>query len=402
MTTINKLAGAAFGVHFADQIALVAVPLVAALIFDAPAEIIGVLVACQSLAHLLGSLPFGVLVDRSQLRTLILSSTLISFAGFSAAAASIFADSLFGFAIAVTFSGFGVVLFTLSALSIVPLTVASNGLARANATIEIPRTISSFVVPLLVGILVTGMTMGWIFVAGAAVAAAAFVFALGLPSFERNAPTKAGIINRLLYGGNFVLNNALLRAISLCAIFWNLAFTALLVVMVPLLTEFYLLDPGVFGIALSAFGLATILGTWIAKHFGAIIPPNFLLIFGPAISVAAVLILYAVPPGGPVIAIYAAFFLLGFGPSMWLITQNSVRQLITPANMLGSVNAVIQTALYGMRPLGALLGGVVIGATTPQTGLIVVILAYFLSFLAAVFSPLRSIKSFSRLGEAHQ
>ncbi|MCF6322552.1 MAG: MFS transporter, partial [Rhizobiaceae bacterium] len=157
MTTINRLAGAAFGIHFADQIALVSVPLVAALVFDAPAETIGILVACQSLAHLLGSLPFGVLVDRSQLRTLVLSSTLISFAGFLAAAASIFANSLFGFAIAVTFSGFGVVLFTLSALSIVPLTVASNGLARANATIEIPRTISLFIVPLSIGILIAGV-----------------------------------------------------------------------------------------------------------------------------------------------------------------------------------------------------------------------------------------------------
>jgi len=138
----------------------------------------------------------------------------------------------------------------------------------------------------------------------------------------------------------------------------------------------------------------------MARQLGGRIPPNVLLIFGPAISVVAALILYASPTGGSGLAIYAAFFLLGFGPSMWLITQNSVRQLVTPSHMLGRVNAVIQTAIYGMRPLGAILGGVIVGATSPQTGLLVVIAAYFLSFLAAALSQLRTVKNYADL-EAH-
>ena len=55
----RQLTRAAYGIHIADQIALVSVPLVAGLIFDAPAEIIGLLLACQSMAHLLGSKPYG-------------------------------------------------------------------------------------------------------------------------------------------------------------------------------------------------------------------------------------------------------------------------------------------------------------------------------------------------------
>lgn len=400
MTTINKLAGAAFGLHLADQIALVSVPLAAALAFDATAEVIGILVACQSLAHLFGSLPFGVLVDRVQLRNLVLTAALISFFGFFGVAASVFAGSLTSFGIAITFAGFGIVLFTLSALSIVPLAVPSIELARANATIEIPRTVVSFGVPLVVGIVFTELTVGWIFLAAAAGAAIAFAMSLRLPVFEMSAPSREGVWRRLKEGGLFVLNNRMLRAISLCAIFWNLAFTALLVVMVPLLTDHYRVDPAVFGIALASFGLAAICGTWMAGQLGGRIPPNVLLIFGPAISVVAALILYGSPTGGSGLTIYAAFFLLGFGPSMWLITQNSVRQLVTPSHMLGRVNAVIQTAIYGMRPLGAILGGVIVGATSPQTGLLVVIAGYFLSFLAAAFSQLRTVKNYADL-EAH-
>lgn len=397
MTIINRLAGTAFGIHFADQIALVCVPLAASLAFNASAEVIGILVACQSLAHLLGSLPFGILVDRSQLRTLVIAATLISMIGFLGAAASISFGTIFGFGAMVTFSGFGVVLFTLSVLSIVPLSVAPKDLVSANATIEIPRTLVSFGVPLWVGLFITEWVVSWIFMAGATAATLAFLIACRLPKFEKKAPSSGGVLRKLKEGGSYVLNNSLLRTISVCAIFWNLAFTALLVVMVPLLTDFYVMDPGTFGVALAAFGLAAIFGTWTAKQFSKRIAPNVLLIFGPGISVLAVLILYFIPQGGSVFAVYFAFFLLGYGPSMWLITQNSVRQLVTPAHMLGRVNAVIQTAIYGMRPLGALLGGVVVSMTSPRIGLTVIIASFLLSFLAAAFSQLASIKQYSDL-----
>lgn len=397
MNTINRLASVAFGVHLADQIALVSVPLIAALAFEASPEVIGILVACQSSAHLLGSLPFGILIDRTQLRTAVILATLVSLAGFLAVSASINTGSLTGFGLSVTFAGFGVVLFSLAALSIVPHAAPPKGLAHANATIEIPRTIASFLVPLVVGVSVADQTVGWIFPVAAAGTAIAFVFALNLPRFEKNTTSGEGIVHRVLAGGVYVLNNSFLRAISLCAVSWNLAFTALLVVMLPLLTEVYLIEAGAFGIALAAFGLAAIIGTWVAGKFAAIVPPNILLLFGPAISTLAALILYAIPVGGPALAIYGAFFLLGFGPAMWLVAQNSVRQLVTPAPMLGRVNAVIQTAIYGMRPIGALIGGAVVGATSPKTGLVVVIAAFALSFVAAASSRLRSIRHYDDL-----
>lgn len=397
LTTIKKLAGIAFGIHLADQVALISVPLLASLVFDASAQVIGILVACQSLAHLFGSLPFGFLVDRIQLKTLVISATVISAVGFLGVAVNVLAGSLLGFGATVIFAGFGVVLYTLTALSIVPLSVSSKGLASANASIEIPRTLVSFVVPLLIGLFITDLIVNWIFFVGAAAAASAFIIALRMPTFKQIAPINDGVLFRLKEGGVFVIKNSFLRAISICAVFWNLAFTALLVVMVPLLTEFYFMDPGAFGIALSAFGLAAICGTWTAKQIGRSIAPNVLLMFGPGISAIAILILYLIPQGGSIFAICFAFFLLGYGPSIWLITQNSVRQLVTPAHMLGRVNAVIQTAIYGMRPIGALLGGAIVSMTSPRIGLIVVMVSFLLSFLAVLFSKLVSIKNYSEL-----
>ena len=114
MSTVRRLTGAAYGIHLADQIALVAVPLVAALAFDASAEVIGILVACQSMAHLLGSIPFGIMVDSAQQRSLAIAATLVSIVGSFGAAASVLVGNVLAFGAAITLAGFGAVLFVLN------------------------------------------------------------------------------------------------------------------------------------------------------------------------------------------------------------------------------------------------------------------------------------------------
>ncbi|MEP3394125.1 MAG: hypothetical protein ABJN34_16680 [Litoreibacter sp.] len=65
--------------------------------------------------------------------------------------------------------------------------------------------------------------------------------------------------------------------------------------------------------------------------------------------------------------------------------------------MPARVNAVIQTAIYGVHPLSALIEGAFVGATTPQAGLALVSTAFALSFLAAAFSSLRHLRNYESL-----
>jgi len=397
LKTISRLTGAAYGVHLSDQVALVSVPLIAALVFDASPEMIGILVACQSMAHLVGSIPFGILVDSVQQRNLTIAASLGSLTGFIGAVAAIMLDSIVLFGASVTIAGFGVVLFVLSALSILPKVTVRKGLAKANAAIEVPRAIASFVVPLLIGLYFTAVPPVLIIAIAVIGSLLAVGFTSSLPAVEMEPPASSRVLKRIVEGGTFVLRHRLLLPISLCAIFWNLAFAALLVVLVPVIRQVYLIDPGAFGIGLSFFGLAMILGTWIIGRFSDRIAPNIILLFGPGSSVLAALGMALIPSGGSPLLFYACMFLLGFGPSMWLVTQNSVRQLVTPSERLGRVNAVIQTAIYGIRPLGALAGGLVAGNWGPQTGLVFVVLAFTASFLAALFSDLRGVRSYAEL-----
>jgi len=330
-------------------------------------------------------------------RNLTITAALISLCGILGATLGILINSVFGFGVGITIAGFGVVLFTLTALSILPETVATTGLAKANAAIEIPRAICSFVVPLTIGLIITRIPAVWIFTIAGTGATLALAFAIALPKFKIRQYQPKPIVPQILEGGAYVLRHNLLLPISLCAILWNLAFAALLVVLVPTIQAVYYFDPGVFGIALSAFGLAAVAGSSVAGKFANSIAPSIILLFGPGSSLIAAISMTAIDADNSEYLLYACFFLLGFGPSMWLIAQNSVRQLVTPPTMLGRVNAVIQTSIYGIRPLGALIGGTIVGAMGPESGMTFVVLAFAASFAVSVFSPLRSVRDYSTL-----
>ena len=397
MQTLSRLTGAAYGMHLSDQIALVSVPLIVALVFDASPETIGILVACQSVAHLVGSIPFGILVDTVQQRTLTIAACIVSFAGFVGAFTAILVESILLFGASVIFAGFGVVLFVLSALSILPKITPRDSLSRANAAIEVPRAFASFFVPLLIGLYVTTVPPVFIIAGAAGASLVALAFTSTMPRVDMLPPVRSPVFKQIAEGGALVIRHRLLLPISLCAIFWNLAFAALLAVLVPTIRDVYTMDTGAFGIGLSAFGLASILGTWVMRTFSDRIAPNVILLFGPGSSVIASFGMAMIPAGSTPLLFYACAFFLGFGPSMWLVTQNSVRQLVTPAARLGRVNAVIQTAIYGIRPIGAVTGGVVAGSWGPQTGLYFVVLAFAVSFIASLLSDLRYVTRFSEL-----
>ena len=106
------------------------------------------------------------------------------------------------------------------------------------------------------------------------------------------------------------------------------------------------------------------LAAGVLRRFG----PNAVLLAGPGLSVLAPALLLVAPAGGAALP-FAALFLIGFGPMMWLICQTGIRQVVTPPAMLGRVGAVLQVAIYGVRPLGALAGGALAAGFGPAAGI---------------------------------
>jgi predicted MFS family arabinose efflux permease len=211
------------------------------------------------------------------------------------------------------------------------------------------------------------------------------------------APTSAAqrpsFVASIQAGARFVVRHELLRGIGLCAVFWNFAFFALLAVWAPLALGPLGLDPAHMGLAQSAYGAGLILGALVAPVLARRLPPLAILIFGPAVSVIAAGLFLAAPSGNGFAYAAAGHFLMGFGPMLWLICQITVRQLVTPAPLMGRVNATMQTAIYGVRPLGALAGGFVAAQAGLHAALLLIAAAFALSTLVIVLSPLARLRA---------
>jgi MFS family permease len=406
MKPFTALLGAAAGTHAADQLALATLPLTATLVLGAGPGVLGLLVAAQSAAWLLVSLPAGAWVDRLPRRRLLIAALgfglLASVVAVIAAATG--AASLLG--VAAFLGASGTVIYVLTSVSLLPSLVPSTDLPRANARLELARAIVSLAAPFVAGLLAQHLSPTWGYGLAALGAALALVCVLALPRVP--APTtgtaRPSFLTAIRAGARFVVHHDLLRGISLCAIFWNFAFFALLAIWAPLALGPLGLDPARMGLAQSAYGAGLILGALVAPITSRHLPPLVTLIFGPAVSIVAAGLFLAAPAYGGTATGFAlaaaGFFLVGFGPMLWLICQTTVRQLVTPFSLMGRVNATVQTAIYGVRPLGALAGGLLAAEAGLQSALVLVAVAFALSTLVIVLSPLARLRAMPVLAGA--
>lgn len=395
MKPFTALLGASAGTHAADQLALATLPLTASLMLGAGPDLLGLLVAAQSAAWLVVSLPAGAWIDRFRRRRLLIAALALGLGASIAAVVAAAAGQAALLGLAAFIGASGTVIYVLGSVSLLPGLVPPTDLPRANARLELARAVVSLAAPFAAGLLAQHLSPTWGYGLAGLGAALALACILALP----DAPAPSAVTRRpslwasIQAGARFVMGHELLRGISLCAIFWNFAFFALLALWAPLAFGPLGLDPARMGIAQSGYGAGLILGALVAPAVSRRLPPLATLIFGPAVSIVAAALFLIAPTATGAALPAAGFFLIGFGPMLWLICQTTVRQLVTPSGMMGRVNATVQTAIYGVRPLGALAGGIVAAEAGLQIALVLVAVSFVLSTLAVALSPLARLRT---------
>lgn len=393
MSSFSRLLAAGGAAHFADQLATAALPLTAVIVLGAGPGTVGTLVALQGLAWLLASLPAGVLVDRVPKGLLIALSQALAALAFAAATVAATAGSGTALAAACFIGASGAVILVLTALALVPALVPPTALAAANARLELVRAVATLAAPVLVGLMADAVTPALGFALAAIASAAAALVAFGLRAPSSPGPARAPLADAIREGARFALRHELLRGIALCAVFWNFAFFALLAVAVPFCLTRVGLDAKGTGLAQGGYGLGLILGAAAAAAIVRRFEPRVILVAGPALSMAAPVLLFLAARGGGLPAAAAAFFFVGFGPMLWLICQTSIRQLVTPPDLIGRVAATIQVAIYGVRPLGAFAGGWVGALFGLDAALVLVLAAFGLSLAVPLVSALGRLRA---------
>jgi hypothetical protein len=123
-------------------------------------------------------------------------------------------------------------------------------------------------------------------------------------------------------------------------------------------------------------------GPWVTRRmaFGRT------LVIGPLCGFLASLLMSATLVFAHPSLACASFFLLGAGPILWTIGSTTLRQAITPQAMLGRVSAIVSTATYGARPVGALIGA----ALATHMGVAACLLASMAAFAVQLIVIVRS------------
>jgi MFS family permease len=388
----HRLAAVAAGFRGADQLMVAGTPLVVATLFGGGPDLVGLVVAIQGSAWLVMSLPAGVLVDRIAPLEALRRGMFLAVAGVAVAMAGLATGSLPVFALGAFLSASAAVIGFLSESASVQAMVPGPELPRANARLQLVQSAAMLAGPALMGYAVL---KGWVMEAfGLALllALAGLFIAFSFGAQAARTPKPRQPLAEIAEGFRFVRGQPLLLGIVACALFWNMAFFALMAVFVPFALGHIGLDAAEAGWSQSAMGVGSLLAAFTAAAALKRTSPRLILLFGPATSCLASIMLALSPMVGGVAMPMIVFFLLGFGPILWFVCQNSIRQLVTPTGLLGRVGSVIQVAIYGVRSIGALVGGLVAAHVGFGAALGLVIALFALSTLSVLASSLGKLK----------
>ena len=383
---------------FGDAITLLALPLVAVLTLDATAAQMGLLTAAGLAPHLLLSLFAGVWIDRRARRRRLLvaadlgRAALLAWVPVAAALDVLTLEQLFVVSFLV---GALTVMFDVAYSSLFVLIVPTRDVVEANSKLSVSRSASWMGGPPLAGALVELLTAPLALLADAVSFLVSATFIGRIRVEERPLEVDGnGVRAQLATGFRFVFGHELLRANLACAAtvnFFNFAFHAIFVLYA---TEELGVSPGLLGAVLGAGAVGSALGAVVAPAVQRRIG------IGPAVVLGSVLFpapLMLVPlADGPLWLIlallFASEFLAGVGVMVFDIAANSLGLVLTPQRIRARVVGTNRTVNYGVRPLGALVGGFLGSAIGLRPTLWIATAGAVLGVVWLLFSPVPRVQ----------
>lgn len=416
-----------------DQVTSLALPLIAVLVLRASTAEVAALTALSWTPSLLGIF-LGAWIDgRQRKRPLLVAADL----GRAVVLLSLPAAYAFG---RVTLVQLYLVALLAGAISILFNTayraffvriVAQESYIDANSKISSSQAVASVAGPALGGALIQALSAPVAVVVDALsfLASAAFIGRIQVDESATatepaTTPTAAAATSptptptdepiplsfgrRIKEGWTFVIQDPIMRGSLGCSttinFFTFVAGTGLLVLFA---NRDLGLSAGVIGLA---FGLGA-----IGSFLGAVLSPRVArrIGVGGAMGLGSVLfpaaIALAAAAGGPVwlrvLALAGSEFLAGIGVMLFDVNQNSIMTVAVSEGLRSRVAGVYSTVNYGVRPLGALIGGALGTLAGLRVTLLVGAVGGTLGALWVLASPIPKIRTLDDIGAlqaAHQ
>ncbi|NIF03794.1 MFS transporter [Pantoea sp. Acro-805] len=392
---ISKLGWSVLAAQSAEQLSLATAPLLAVLLFDANAGQIGLLTAIQTLPFLLMSIPLGLLADRIPKRAIMLAgetlravSLVLMLVLFLTSKLSICWLAILGFTGAT-----GTVGFNIASPGLITSLVPRDLLSKANARVELARSSAFSAGPALAGTLVAwaGASNAFLLAIVLSIIAILIIWRIR-PDLPFTKVKHRHPFIEIAEGAIFICKNPILRQIIIVGLIFNVSWFILQAVYIPYAVHTLGLNAQLIGGTMAMYGLGMVTGSLITHRVGHVIFSWRVIQVGPLSGFLAALSLALTLIQPTYLFAGLCFFLLGAGPMMWTITTTTLRQNITPDNLIGRVTSVFLTVNAGARPIGAALGGV-LGTHYGNTVAILIALAgFFLQATVCLYLPISSLR----------
>jgi MFS family permease len=378
-----------------DQVSLLALPLLAALLLHAGPAQMGYLTAAGLVPNLVLSMYAGVWVDRRPYRRHVMIAADIGRFLLVATIPVLYALGdlqlwhLYAVALGVgTLSIFFEVANTTLFVSLVP----REGYVQASSLLNGSRAMSFVVGPTAAGWLVQFLTAPVALLVDAVSYLCSGVLLSRIRPTEP--PPETERKGQLLAGLKYLFGNATLRSMLLAVAtvnFFNYMFWALVIFYA---TVDLGISPGVLGVVLGAASFGALLGSVITGRLTRGIGLGRAYVLGIVVFTAPLLL---VPlAGGPMPLVlgmlFCAEFTSGLGVMVLDITAGVIGAAVIPNEMRARVAGASRTVNYGIRPLGALAGGALGALAGVRPTLWVAAAGALLGLLFLVRSPVLSMR----------
>jgi predicted MFS family arabinose efflux permease len=386
--SFSRLAWSNLAAQSAEQIALAAAPIVAVLALGAGTGETGLLQTVLTLPFIVFAIPAGLMADRLSRRQLMVGAEALRAASLLAIVALAQLGlltwpmlALLGF-IAVC----GTVVFSVAAPALVPALVPAPMLSSANTRIELARTLAFAAGPALGGAIVGWSGTGAAFAAASLLSLVAVALLRGLDEPPRTLPPRRHPLHDIREGAAFMFRHRLLAPVFATQFVFNAAFFMLLAIFVPYAVHHLGLSASAVGLTLAMMGAGMIAGALLAPTILGRLPFGTVIALGPLAGVGAAIVMALTISWPTPLLAGASLFLFGFGPILWVISTTTLRQSVTPREILGRVFA-INLMGYGARPVGAGLGALIAGFYGVEACLLAAVALFAVQALVIVLSP---------------
>jgi MFS family permease len=395
----NLLWGGETVSELGSQVSLLAIPLVAVRTLHATTFQMGLLTAASTAAFLIVGLPAGVWVDRTRRRWVMISTDLgrMLALGSIPIAYALHALTLAQLFVVTLVSGILTVFFDVAYQSYLPTLVGRDHLVEGNAKLTGSQEVAAVAGPSLAGGLVQAIGS----TNAVAVDSISFLFSAGAVAAIRTPEPKPEVPEgghpRLWHdmreGLQFVFRNTLLRAIALTTATSNLFSGIAAAVEVVFLVREVHATPGQIGLLFSLGGVGGVVGALCASRIANRVGGARATIVGIAASVGGLLVPLTMP--GPRLIFFGlGFMCMSFGAVVYNINQVSFRQRLCPDRLLGRMNATMRFVVWGVLPIGGLIGGVLGELIGLRATLWVGSIGQVLAIVWLLASPIRTMRDF--------